>query len=191
MSTHVPVSEGGKSVCIHSVCVTPEWRKKGVALGLLKEYIRRLETTGDPQLQLVLLICHDEVIDLYRKAGFTLVGKSTVVHGPREWFEMKLDILHTEKQLPTEMQPAAWAALSQPSSPPGSQALRFTAFASIQNLVSDDLRKGSQTNTYKLVCPREGCGSLLLLKGVARLVEASSVQVREPPEDGPGPDLPG
>ncbi|KAK7045482.1 hypothetical protein VNI00_007735 [Paramarasmius palmivorus] len=36
----------------------------------------------------VLLIAHEPLIPLYQKAGFELVGKSSVHHGSLPWFEM-------------------------------------------------------------------------------------------------------
>lgn len=39
-------------------------------------------------LQRVLLIAHKELIGLYSGAGFTLVGRSAVEHGPDPWYEM-------------------------------------------------------------------------------------------------------
>ncbi|EED77694.1 predicted protein, partial [Postia placenta Mad-698-R] len=87
MSTHEP----GPSVCIHSVCVAPDHRRKGVGLALLKEYLSRLETQPDRlgyQLERVLLITHEDLRSLYEKAGFEWVGESAVVHGSRPWFEM-------------------------------------------------------------------------------------------------------
>lgn len=185
MSHHVPVSEGGISVCIHSVCIAEDWRKKGVALSLLNEYFRQLETEGDERLKAVMLICHDEFIPFYEKAGFKMDGKSTVVHGPEEWFEMKY-VLRREgsgapgdaTKVPTTISPAMLAALSKPSAPSGGAAVRrLVDFSSIQNVVTNDPSSSSQSNAFKLVCPREGCGSVILLKGVGRLVEAAAVNV--------------
>ncbi|KAG8927200.1 hypothetical protein FRC02_008407 [Tulasnella sp. 418] len=52
---------------------------------------------------------------------------------------------------------------------------RISAFHSITELVSDDHSSGTQSNKYKLACPRQGCGSVILLPGVAKLVESASV----------------
>jgi hypothetical protein len=32
-------------------------------------------------------------------------------------------------------------------------------------------------NKFDLLCPRDGCGSVILKNGVAKLIEAASVQV--------------
>ncbi|KAG8960209.1 hypothetical protein FRC03_006902 [Tulasnella sp. 419] len=182
MSHHVPASEGGVSVCIHSVCVRPDWRKKGVALGLLKEYVKRLED-GDQRLRRILLICHDDTVELYKKAGFELVGKSSVVHGPREWFEMKYELKReadtNEGGIREQMPPGLLEALCRSTPRKRKTPQRISAFHSITELVSDDHSSGTQSNKYKLACPRQGCGSVILLPGVAKLVESASVGVSE------------
>lgn len=159
-----------------------------MALGLLREYLKRLEA-GDPLLQKILLICHDDMVPLYEKAGFTIVGKSSVVHGPREWLEMKYDLKrnHLETQsafAQAVLTPDLLAALSKAPSQSPLAVQKLVSFASIQDVVTNNSESGSQLNKFKLVCPREGCGSLILLKDVAKLVEAASVQI-----DVPG-DLP-
>ncbi|KAJ8078332.1 hypothetical protein PM082_000539 [Marasmius tenuissimus] len=92
MSKHVP---GATSVCIHSVCVSSDHRRQGIALRLLKEYIARLEEarrTGSVPYERILLIAHEEFIPLYRKAGFTLLGESEVAHGARPWYSMSYQL---------------------------------------------------------------------------------------------------
>ncbi|KAG8951404.1 hypothetical protein FRC04_006175 [Tulasnella sp. 424] len=191
MKEHIPVAQGGKSVVIHSVCVHPDYQRRGIAIGLLREYLARLEKDGPPQIGSVRLICHEEMLELYRKAGFELIGKSPVVHGPREWFEMKYDMPSkedtTQRQL--EIPPEVLAALLKPSSSGSTPApRRFTSFPSIQDLVTDDPSTGGQSNKYKLVCPRDGCRSVILLPGVAKLVEAAAVEL-DSPKDLPPPSV--
>jgi len=182
MSSHDPA---GTSACLHSICVRSEWRRKGVAIALLKEYTSRLQssTSQGQDVQRILLICHEELIGLYEKAGYTLVGKSDVVHGPREWWEMKHEL-----QLPqlskdsvadsSSIPPEVFSSLLKPSGSGSAKIARqFDSFASTQELTTDDGNTGAQINRFKLVCPRKGCHSLILLAGVGRLVEAASVQV--------------
>ncbi|KAI8362262.1 hypothetical protein B0O80DRAFT_493269 [Mortierella sp. GBAus27b] len=107
MSTHDPQ---GTSVCIHSVCVAKPYQRRGIATAMVKEYLKHLtrlneqsssEKADPPTLlpspsslsagyrqERVLLIAHYELIDLYKKAGFNLVGQSIVEHGPDPWYEM-------------------------------------------------------------------------------------------------------
>ncbi|KAG0303092.1 hypothetical protein BGZ98_007001 [Dissophora globulifera] len=106
MSTHDPQ---GSSVCIHSVCVTSAYQRRGIAIAMVKEYLKHLQqhvhipaisTSSDDSQELadrntslvgvkrVLLIAHNELIGLYARAGFELVGQSAVEHGPDPWYEM-------------------------------------------------------------------------------------------------------
>ncbi|CAG8556418.1 10293_t:CDS:2 [Acaulospora morrowiae] len=93
MSHHDP---SGKTVCIHSVCVDKNYRRRGVALALLKEYIKRLEKNsrneGKRKYERIVLISHDYLIPLYQKAGFVLKGESQIVHGNEKWFDLVLDL---------------------------------------------------------------------------------------------------
>jgi len=86
MSTHVP---DAPYAAIHSVCIHPDYRGRGIALSLLKAYLARLsDSTG---IQGARLITHDNLVKLYAKAAFELVGPSAVVHGAHKWYEMKVD----------------------------------------------------------------------------------------------------
>ena len=91
MSKHVP---GSLSVCIHSVCVAPEYRKQKVGLGLINEYVSRLSSSRDDSKPYtrILLIAHEELRGFYEQAGFEWVGRSAVVHGSKPWFEMRKEL---------------------------------------------------------------------------------------------------
>jgi ribosomal protein S18 acetylase RimI-like enzyme len=77
----------GKTVCIHSVCVHPNYRRQSIATKLLTEYLKQIKSQG---MERVSLICHDDLIPLYERVGFVLCGISPIVHGPDPWFEMNL-----------------------------------------------------------------------------------------------------
>ncbi|KAF9352402.1 hypothetical protein BGX34_012175 [Mortierella sp. NVP85] len=99
MSSH---DAKGSTVCIHSVCVARGYQRRGIATAMMKAYLKHLKSLNeqssseavDPSsssgclLELVLLIAHKELIGLYSKAEFKLLGQSTVEHGPDPWFEM-------------------------------------------------------------------------------------------------------
>jgi predicted GNAT family N-acyltransferase len=89
MSNHEPK---GTSVCIHGICVDPTRRREKVGLHLLKEYISRqaasMNEAGEPY-ERILLITHEYLRHFYEEAGFEWLGKSSVVHGSRPWFEMR------------------------------------------------------------------------------------------------------
>ena len=184
MSKHVP---GAKSVCIHSVCVAQEHRKKHFGLNLVKEYVRRLAEAG--QYDRVLLIAHEELRAFYEKAGFEFVGQSAVVHGARPWFEMRKNLSSSGiappdalDQTQTQQLPAGlWEALARSSTRTRPVPRLLPSFArAVEDVTVTDASNGSPTNTYDLLCPRHGCGSIILKAGVAKWVERGSVQL-EPP----------
>lgn len=177
MSTHEP----GPSVCIHSVCIAPDHRRKGVGLALLKEYLSRLESQPDRlgyQLERVLLITHEDLRSLYEKAGIEWAGESAVVHGSRPWFEMRkvLKLPHSQSEQPISVPADIWEQLQRASTSRNRpQAVLLSAFPNgAQDLVADD-GQGSQQNQFDLLCPRDGCGSVILKACAGSLVERESV----------------
>lgn len=199
MSTHVPNSS---SVCVHSVCVSPLSRRKGVGLRLLNKYISRLHTmngltaketpqgrsTDFPYKQ-VLLLTHEELLSFYRKAGFELVGKSDVVHGSKPWFLMRQDLTNSSTEVdihgasPPEqvhsrgeqLPPGLWESLQSALRNRPSGRLIASFPTGIKAVCAES--GGSSVNKYDLLCPRPGCGSIILKQQSAQLVERSSVQV--------------
>mmetsp|Transcript_2552 Transcript_2552/g.5685 ORF Transcript_2552/g.5685 Transcript_2552/m.5685 type:complete len:184 (-) Transcript_2552:144-695(-) len=84
MSTHDP---DGKLLCIHSVVVAHEHRRKGLASRMLKAYIAYVQGTT-PDLAEIRLISKEQLVKLYQGVGFKLIGPSDVVHGADKWFEL-------------------------------------------------------------------------------------------------------
>ncbi|XP_067846912.1 uncharacterized protein [Heptranchias perlo] len=81
----------GTTVCIHSVCVDSAWRRQGVALGLLRRYVESVPQTR-PAVRRFCLISHRHLLPLYAKAGFEMVGPSSVTHGAEAWYECVIDL---------------------------------------------------------------------------------------------------
>ena len=71
-----------------------------------------------------------------------------------------------------QLQADALAALAQSSRKPRPIAALLNSFDSAVATVSD-----SGSNKFDLLCPRAGCGSLVLKAGVAEYIEAPSVEV--------------
>ncbi|XP_020380201.1 uncharacterized N-acetyltransferase C9.02c-like [Rhincodon typus] len=88
MVVHEPT---GTTVCIHSVCVDSAWRRQGVALGLLRDYVVRTVHTL-PAPRRICLLSHQQLLPLYAKAGFTVLGPSSVSHGPEAWYECVIEL---------------------------------------------------------------------------------------------------
>ncbi|EEB92653.1 hypothetical protein MPER_08806, partial [Moniliophthora perniciosa FA553] len=120
--------------------------RQGIALRLLKEYLTRLKDME--RYEHVLLIAHEELISLYQKAGFALVGKSGVQHGSRPWFEMRYVLSSDSSRnnnprqesvvLPSQLPSNVWEALSAPR--PKVEPILFTSFT---NGMSELVEEGS------------------------------------------------
>ncbi|KAE9394079.1 Mss4-like protein [Gymnopus androsaceus JB14] len=79
-----------------------------------------------------------------------------------------------------------WEALQASSSKPRPKSHLLSSFPNAIADVSDST-DSETTNQYDLLCPREGCGSVILKKGVARLKERESLQIE--PSDIPAHPL--
>lgn len=158
MTNHVPNSA---FVGIHSVCVDNQFRRKGVAVALLKAYTHRLVAEG---YEGVRLISHKELIGLYEKAGFELVGLSSVVHGPEPWFELKIDFEISEKVEEKETSVEVVPVIEERN--PGKP---FGSFTGMEELLTT-----KSMNAGNLYCPRGECRCLLLKAGAGKWVRGDS-----------------
>ncbi|KAL9550624.1 hypothetical protein MBANPS3_004645 [Mucor bainieri] len=75
MSVHDPE---GKTICLHSVCVSPDYRKQGIATKLMLKWIEQLKQINATQTP--------------KNVGFKNVGLSEVVHGPEPWIDCILEL---------------------------------------------------------------------------------------------------
>jgi hypothetical protein len=135
-----------------------------VSISLLQEYAKRL--AKDPSVHQLLLIAHEELVQLYEKAGFEYRGKSPVAHGARPWFELRWVLQRESSSVP----PGLLEALSKRP-----EAKAKFAFDKIneQNLEIS-------SNPHDLLCPRPGCGSVILKQGVGTFhLKANNVDVSD------------
>jgi len=188
MTNHLPE---GKSVCIHAVCVHPDYQRKGIGLGMLQEYLRRFEqATEEKKYERVLLLSHEDMIPFYTKAGFDLVGKSDVVHGSKTWFQLRY-LLPPPPPDPA-MQLRIFQAMKEqqeqprrqgPSKPFKQPLIGFSGgVAQVTN--------ANSTNKVDLLCPRPGCTSVILKSDIAKLTERPSVKLDNPAKLPPPELLP-
>lgn len=84
MSNHVP---HGKTLCIHSVCVRDNLKRRGLGSAMLETYLKHMPGAL-PHVKECRLICKEHLIGFYREAGFQLEGRSDVVHGKDPWYEL-------------------------------------------------------------------------------------------------------
>ncbi|KAJ2725558.1 hypothetical protein GGI07_001186 [Coemansia sp. Benny D115] len=93
MSKHDP---NGPTVCIHSVCVAPKWRRRGIALRLLNAYTESVREYNKKQglnkINRLAMMSRQNLIPLYERAGYKCLGPSSVVHGDEAWYDCVLDL---------------------------------------------------------------------------------------------------
>lgn len=82
----------GDTICIHSVCIAPDYRGKGIAKSLIAEYVRRAKENG--LYERALLICHKDLQVFYEKSGLQWRGKSEgITYGNYDnWQEMGVEL---------------------------------------------------------------------------------------------------
>ena len=86
----------GATVAIHSLCVHPGWRAKGLGTRIIKEYITRMGQVKG--VERIALIAHDELVPFYERyssffiawsncrSGFVNQGISESKHGGVTWY---------------------------------------------------------------------------------------------------------
>jgi GNAT superfamily N-acetyltransferase len=62
----------GSTVGLHSLCVHPGWRAKGLGTMILKEYTRRMEELKG--VEILALIAHDELVPFYERYFGSTMG---------------------------------------------------------------------------------------------------------------------
>lgn len=139
MGAHDPE---GAYVGLHSLCVAPSQRRRGLALQLLAGFLQRCRRLRG--VKGVRLIAHADLVPLYIAAGFTNLGTSSVVHGVLPWFEMAADWVERRN--------------------PGDSLDELTAEE------QTTLVNAQGTNARDIYCIREECRCLLLKAGVGKWV---------------------
>ena len=82
-------SAGAPIVAIHSVVTAPRFRRRGVALDGLRQYVALV--AADESVAAVQLIAKAPLLGLYAAAGFRVDGLSAIVHGADPWFQCSYD----------------------------------------------------------------------------------------------------
>lgn len=82
-------NEDGRTVCLHSLCIHPDFAGQGFGHVLLKSYVQRIRDSGIASR--IALLCRERLIGFYEKAGFKKVGPSKCQYGGGNWFDMVLD----------------------------------------------------------------------------------------------------
>lgn len=82
-------NEDGQTICLHSMCVHPNFARQGLGMILLQSYVQRIKDSGVATR--IALICRDRYIPFYQRAGFQKIGPSKCQYGGGNWVDMVLD----------------------------------------------------------------------------------------------------
>jgi len=81
--------EDGRTVCLHSLCVHPDFQDKGLGRVLLVSWIQRIRDSGVADR--IALICREKYIKFYEGCGFKNEGASKCQYGGGGWYDMLID----------------------------------------------------------------------------------------------------
>ncbi|KAH7121269.1 hypothetical protein B0J11DRAFT_590294 [Dendryphion nanum] len=81
--------ELGETVCLHSLCVHPDFQGRGLGRVLLVGWTQRIKEAGGTKR--VALICRERYVKWYEKVGFRNLGLSRCQYGGGGWFDMVLE----------------------------------------------------------------------------------------------------
>jgi GNAT superfamily N-acetyltransferase len=78
--------DAGRTLCIHSLAVLPDYQGKGVGTNLIKGYIQRMK---DSRIcDRIALLAEDKLVPFYESLGFENVGPSEATFGGMPWNDM-------------------------------------------------------------------------------------------------------
>ena len=89
MSTH---HSEGPLLAIHSVVVTEEYRRMGIATLMLKDYVEQMRSIPDDGVQKLVLMSKKNLLSFYVDCGFSVLKPSSISHGEDQWYELELDL---------------------------------------------------------------------------------------------------
>ena len=117
------------------------------------------------------MLCHEDLVPLYAKAGFELLGPSAVQHGQRPWLEMQVNLLGSAPPPPPTQASTSTSAGATAES-------KDAAPAEVK--VNEEMADDNGKNKTNLYCPRKACRCLILKRGAATWLpgDARNFQVR-------------
>lgn len=82
--------EDGRTICLHSLAVLPQYQQKGVGRTLLRSYMQTMleQKVADR----VAILTYPELIGYYEKFGFQNLGESQATFGGGNWIDMVRDV---------------------------------------------------------------------------------------------------
>lgn len=90
----------GRNLVIHSVTISPDFRKKGLGSALLNDYVEKIK--ANRSVDKISLLSKAYLLSFYTSCGFQIDRVSDVHHGQDIWFELSLDV--ASLRLPDQLQ---------------------------------------------------------------------------------------
>ncbi|KAI3402133.1 hypothetical protein diail_62 [Diaporthe ilicicola] len=81
--------EGGRTICAHSLAVTPKLQGCGLGKLVMKSFLQQMKGLGAER---VALICQDYLVSYYERFGFKHAGKSKAEFGGGGWHDMVFEL---------------------------------------------------------------------------------------------------
>jgi predicted N-acetyltransferase YhbS len=94
--------EEGRTLCIHSLAVLPQYSGRGLGKTLMKAYLQRMEAQNVADR--VALITHEGLIPYYEKFGFKSLGKSKAEFAGGGWYDMIRELANEEEEEEIEVE---------------------------------------------------------------------------------------
>lgn len=89
LTPNIGHNEDGQTLCLHSLCVHPDFAGQGLGQVLLKSYVQRIKDSGVAKR--IALLCREHLVGFYEKAGFKKVGPSGCQYGGGNWYDMVIE----------------------------------------------------------------------------------------------------
>ena len=83
MEQHI---DGARTIALHSVAVLPQFQKRGLGSTLVKGFIQMVKDCGT--VDRIILVTRGDLVGWYENFGFINLGKSDLVHGQSQWFDL-------------------------------------------------------------------------------------------------------
>mmetsp|Transcript_12264 Transcript_12264/g.34009 ORF Transcript_12264/g.34009 Transcript_12264/m.34009 type:complete len:522 (+) Transcript_12264:266-1831(+) len=94
MTTHLA---GGPLLAVHSVVVREEYRRRGIATSMMKEYIHHVQDYNKNNLstpvQSIVMMAKAHLLTFYINVGFRVNRLSPILHGSERWYELQQEIM--------------------------------------------------------------------------------------------------
>jgi len=100
----------GPLLAVHSVVISEEYRRQGLATKLLNQYIKNIMeqehqlkiSTGDDEsvsLESIVLLAKQHLLGFYVRCGFRVNRPSPIVHGKELWYDLEMEVPSFRKHL--------------------------------------------------------------------------------------------